>query len=106
MRHAKDDDDQARVQHEQIAHDADDLVLLPIDNMGGAHQFRRFAEKGARAGRGDDARGFTAPHQRAGVGGFTLRDLDSSGFAGERRLVHQQRTVAHPHVGRHDAALA
>ena len=106
MRHAENENDQPRVQDEQVAHDTDDLLLLPVGGMGGAHQFRRFAEKGARASRRDDARGFSAPHQRAGVGGFALRDLDSGGFAGERRLIHQQRAVAHPHVGGHDAALA
>src|SRR5208282_3999337 len=48
----------------------------------------------------------TAPHQRAGVGSLAFWDLDNGGFPGERGLIHQQRAVAHPHVGGHDGALA
>ena len=81
-------------------------MLLPVGGMSGAHQFRRFAEKRAGPGRRDHARGFSAPHQRAGVGGLAFRDFDSDGFPGERRLIHQQRAVAHPHVGGHQSAWA
>jgi hypothetical protein len=34
--------------------------------------------------------GFSAPHQRADIGGLAFRDLDSDGFPGERGLIQHQ----------------
>ena len=81
-------------------------MFLPVGRSGGADQFGGLAEEGARAGGGDFTGGFAAAHHRARVSRFARLDRNRRRFAGEGGLVRQQRSLVHPHIRGHDAALA
>ena len=73
----------------EIAHHAQNRLLLRAHDMGGADELRGAAELGARAGRRDLRHRLAAPHQRPGIGLHARAGFDGDRFAGEHGLVEQ-----------------
>ena len=81
-------DDDA-VERGEIAHHAQNRLLLGAHDMRGADEFRGAAELGARSGRRDLRHRLAPAHQRSGKGLHARAGFDGHRFAGKHGLVEQ-----------------
>jgi hypothetical protein len=95
--HQHRDDD--AVECGKIAHHAENRLLLSTYDMGDAHELRRAAELGARAGRRDLRDRFTAPDQRPCIGLHACAGFDGRRFPGEHGLIEQDFSSSEAHIG-------
>ena len=95
--HQHHDDD--AVEHGEIAHHAQNGLLLGTFDVRGANQLRGASKLRARSGRRNLRNGFAAPHQRPCIGLQAWPSFDGYGFAGEHGLVEQDLAFDQTHVG-------
>ena len=95
--HQHHDDD--AIEHGEIAHHAQNGLLLGTFDVRGANQLRGASKLCARSGRRDLRDRFAAPHQRSRIGFEPGASFDRNGFAGEHGLVEQHRSLGQTHVG-------
>ena len=81
-------------------------MFLPVGRPCGADQFGGLAEKGARTRGSDFACGFAATDHRTRISHFARLDRNRRRFTREGGLIRKQRSLLHPHIRGHDAALA
>ena len=93
------DHDEDAIEHGEIAHHAQNGLLLGTFDVRAAHQLRGASKLGARSGRRDLRNRFTAPHQRSRISFEPGASFDRNGFAGEHGLVKQHRSLGQAHVG-------
>ena len=87
----------------EIAHHAQNGLLLGTHDMGGANEFGGATEFGARAGRRDLGLRLAAPNQRPCVGLNAGAGLDRHRFAGEHGLIEQNFAAGELHIRRDHA---
>ena len=102
IRH-QDHDDEA-IYDGEIAHHAQNGLLLRTFDVRGANQLRRASKLCARSGRRNLRNRFTAPHQRPRISFEPGAGFDGNGFAGEHGLVEQHRSLSQTHIGRNHGA--
>ena len=96
--------DEHAIEHGEISHHAQNSLLLRTFHMGGANQFRRAPELGARSGRRNLRHCLASPHQRSGIGFEAGPRFDGYRFAGEHGLVEKDLAFGQTHVrGNHGA---
>ena len=96
--------DEDAIEQGEIAHHAQNSLLLRTFDVRGANQFRRASKFGARSGGRDLRHRLTAPHQRSGIGFEAGPCFDGYRFAGEHGLVEQDLAFGQTHVrGNHGA---
>ncbi len=95
--HQQHDDD--AIEHGEIAHHAQNGLLLGTFDVRGANQLRGASKLRARSGRRNLRNRFAAPHQRSRIGFEAGPGFDGYGFAGEHGLVEQDLAFGQTHVG-------
>ena len=89
----------AAIEDGEIAHHAQNGLLLGAFDVRGANQLRRASELCACAGGRHFRDSFAAPHQRSRIGFEPGSSFDRNGFAGEHGLVEQDLAFGQSHVG-------
>ena len=95
-------DDHA-IERGEIAHHAENRLLLRTYDMGGADEFRGAAELGARSGRRDLRHCLAPTYQRPGECLDARAGFDGDRFAGEHGLVEQDFPPGEFHIRRDHA---
>ena len=95
-------DHDRRVENRQVANEPEHRFDLGAFDMGDAHEFGGATEKGCRSGCGDHGNGFTAAHQRAGIGELADACFNRDRLAGQHRLIEDHRAFENAHIGGND----